>query len=108
MRLNVLTLPPPAREPAIAALERYLAAHPDGMNRVVATFVVEHLASQRDKIIPGQLDDLFAFTNDLDDVNGQSIRAACPELVAALAATGQPWGEQRLFSPAAAPTERAQ
>ncbi|MBI3514376.1 MAG: hypothetical protein HY060_09980 [Proteobacteria bacterium] len=78
-------------------------ARPAGTNRAVAAFVIEHLKSQRDKIIPGQLEELFAFTNDLDDVNGQTIRAACPELVAALAAMGHPWGEQRRFGVAAAP-----
>jgi len=98
VRLNVLALPPPVRERAIERLESYLAECGDAANRGVAAFVIDHLRSNQTKIIPNQLDDLFAFTNDLDDVNGHSIHRACPELASALAECGHPWGVQRRFS----------
>jgi glutamate-1-semialdehyde 2,1-aminomutase len=96
--LDVRALPPAVRQLALDDLRRYADQQPAPRNLAAANYCIAHLAETIEQTLPDLLPTLFAFTNDLDVANQQSIRQACPQLVAALAAVGIPWANGLQFA----------
>jgi hypothetical protein len=101
--LNVLVLPPAARQVALAQLRTYLSAEGTrptnrGYAEYMITFLTEHeRAHYRD-----EFDRFVKFTNDLDVSRGQSFRKSYPHLVEWFAQAGQTWTDKTQYAPAVA------
>lgn len=95
--LNVLVLPPAARQAALDQLREYLAgervrAANRGSAEYMITFLTQHAATYYRE----EFDSLVKFTNDLDVSRNQSFRETYPDLVNWFAEAAQIWtGETR-------------
>jgi MoaA/NifB/PqqE/SkfB family radical SAM enzyme len=104
--LSIRALPAACRRVARERLEAYLAVCPE-RHRAAVTNVARSLGGPEDRQQASLLSTFMTFTNDLDASRKQSLAAAIPELVEALAAAGFAWKNTRRFVPVAAAQAQA-
>ena len=98
--LSIHALPASCRHLAHARLESYLAQCPE-RHRQGAGALARSLSGRDHPQQKALLSTFMTFTNDLDASRSQSLAAANPELVLALAAAGFPWSDSRRYVPLA-------
>lgn len=97
--LNVLVLPPAAREIAREQLQAYLTdpnARP--INRGYAEYMITFLTEHAGTHYTDEFDNFVKFTNDLDVSRGQNFRQTYPLAAQWFAEAGQVWTDATLFA----------
>jgi MoaA/NifB/PqqE/SkfB family radical SAM enzyme/SAM-dependent methyltransferase len=97
--LHPANLPPNVRRIAIARLRDYLDRECRTFNVAVVRAYCDVLERAGDSFDAKLLDEFMTFTNDLDASRGESLKAACPELVALIRAAGVEWSSTRRHAP---------
>ena len=97
--LNVLVLPPAARQAALEQLRDYLT-HEDARpaNRGSAEYMITFLTQHGDAHYRDEFDSFVKFTNDLDASRDQSFRKSYPSLVRWFAEASQVWTGQTKYA----------
>lgn len=96
--LNVLVLPPVARQAALRQLHDYLAG--EGVrpgNRGSAEYMITFLTQHAETHYQDEFDSFVKFTNDLDVSRSQSFRESYPRLVQWFSESSQIWTSETKY-----------
>jgi MoaA/NifB/PqqE/SkfB family radical SAM enzyme len=97
--LNVLVLPPAARQAALEQLHDYLAGESvRPANRGYAEYMITFLTQHAGTHYQDEFDNFVHFTNDLDMSRGQSFRESFPRLVEWFSEASQVWTDETRYA----------
>jgi glutamate-1-semialdehyde 2,1-aminomutase len=97
--LNVLVMPPVAREAAMEQLRDYLAGeHARPANRGCAEYMLTFLTQNAGTHYRDEFDSFLKFTNDLDVSRNQSFRESYPHLVEWFFEASQVWTDETRYA----------